>query len=293
MKRVVIVGVGGQLGSDLRERLLTRPDQYEVVGVDLPDFDVCKHDLVRQRLTEIKPSAVVNMAAFHRVDDCEDNARLAFEVNAIAVYNLAKVCGSLDVPLVHFSTDYVYGGDRTRARPLAESDAPAPTSVYGASKLAGEHVVRSTWHKHFIVRTSGLYGRNQSQMKGGNFVEIMLRLAASGKPLRVVDDQRLGPTSTFELAQRVEALLSTEAYGLYHVTAGGDCSWYEFAQAIFELAGLHPEVSPTSTEAYGAKADRPRYSVLDNKAARDLGLAPMIHWREALANYLTMTGRRR
>jgi dTDP-4-dehydrorhamnose reductase len=285
--------VNGQLGADLRELLMSMRDLYEVVGVDLPDFDVRNHALVIDRLKDIAPSMVVNMAAFHRVDDCENDARLAFEVNAVAVHSLARTCAAFDVPLMHFSTDYVYGGDRTRTTPLAESDPPAPTSVYGASKLAGEHVLRSTWRKHFIVRPSGLYGRNQSEMKGGNFVEIMLRLAAAGKPIKVVGDQRLGPTSTYELARRLEELLRTEAWGLYHLTAGGDCTWFEFAQAIFELADLRPELSPTTTEAYGAQADRPRYSVLDNKAARAIGLTPMIHWREALANYLTMTGRRR
>ncbi len=293
MKRVVIIGVNGQLGSDLREAFGRQPDRWEVAGVDLPDFDVRDHAGARQKLVALAPAAVVNMAAFHRVDDCEDDPRLAFEVNAVAAHNLARVCRELDVPLMHFSTDYVFGADRARSRPYAESDAPGPVSVYGVSKLAGEHVVRATWRKHFVVRPCGLYGRSQSGSKGGNCVEIMLKLAAAGKPLKVVDDQRLAPTSTYDLAPRLVELLSTDAWGLYHLTAGGDCTWYEFARAIFELAGVRADLSPTTTEAYGAKADRPRYSVLENRAARELGLLPMTPWREALAQYLALTGRRR
>jgi dTDP-4-dehydrorhamnose reductase len=291
MRRVVIIGVNGQLGSDLRELLAKKPESYEVVGLDLPDFDVREHARVRERLRELAPQLVVNMAAFHRVDDCEDEPQLAFEVNALAVLNLARVCRELDAPLMHFSTDYVFGAERDRRTPYTETDATGPVSVYGASKLAGEHLVRASWRKHFVVRTCGLYGRSQSSTKGGNFVEVMLRLARERKPLKVVDDQHLAPTSTFDLAPELEALLGTDAFGLYHLTAAGECTWYDFARAIFELTGQEPELAPTTTEAFGAKADRPRYSVLDNKAARAIGLAPLCPWREGLAEYLRLTGR--
>lgn len=292
MKRLVIIGNHGQLGSDLEELLARAPDRYEVTGLDLPDFDIRAHAAARDRLLALAPHVIVNTAAFHRVDDCEDDAASAFAVNAVAVHNLAKICRELDAVLMHFSTDYVFGADRDRSRPYVETDAPGPLGVYAASKLAGEHVVRTAWRKHFVIRTSGLYGRNASQMKGGNFVEIMLRVAAASKPLRVVDDQRLGPTSTGDLAPKLVELLATDAYGLYHVTNGGACTWYEFARAIFTLAGLAPELSPTTTEAYGAKADRPRYSVLENRALGDLGLAPLRPWHDALADYLLLTGRR-
>ena len=291
--RIAIIGIGGQLGSDLRERLAKTPDRYEVAGLDLPDFDVCNHAAVRARLSDIAPEFVVNMAAFHQVDVCEEDVATSFEVNAIAVHNLAKVCCELDAPLMHFSSDYVFGADRGRNRPYTETDAPGPLSVYGASKLAGEHLARLAWRKHFIVRTCGLYGRTRSQKKGGNFVDTMMRLAAGGQPIKVVNDQRLTPTSTFELAQRLEELLRTEAYGLYHLTATGDCTWYEFARAIFEIAGVTPQLTATTSAAYGAKAERPRYSVLDNKAARECGLTPMQPWRDAVAEYLAMTGHRR
>ncbi len=290
--KVVIIGVGGQLGTDLYELLTASGKSHEVIGLDLPDFDVADHARVRERLRELHPDAVVNMAAFHRVDDCEDQAAQAFAINALAVHNLALACREIDAALMHFSTDFVFGADKARATPYTETDTPGPVSVYGASKLAGEHLVRLAWHKHFVVRTCGLYGRAKSQKQGGNFVEIMLRLAASGKPIRVVDDQRLAPTSTLELAARLEALLHTEVYGLYHLTAAGSCTWHEFARAIFELANVPCELLPTTSEAYGAKAARPRYSVLANDAARALGLSPMRPWREALADYLHLTGRR-
>jgi len=291
MLRIALIGHKGQLGSDLSTLLAKSPTRYELHGFDLPDFDVRNHAAVRERLLAVAPGLVINTSAFHRVDDCEDDAASAFGVNVVAVHNLAKVCRELDAPLMHFSTDYVFGADRARARPYAEDDAPGPVSVYGASRLAGEQVLRSTWKKHFLVRTCGLYGKNASQMKGGNFVEIMLKLAAAGRPLRVVDDQRLGPTATADLAPKLVELFETHAFGLYHVTNGSDCTWYELAREIFRLVKLSPDLGPTTTEAYGAKADRPRYSVLENRALARLGLAPMRPWREALRDYLAATGR--
>jgi dTDP-4-dehydrorhamnose reductase len=199
---------------------------------------------------------VINTAAFHRVDDCELDATSAFAVNAVAVHELARTCRELDAVLMHLSTDYVFGAERARSRPYAESDAPGPVSVYGASKLAGEHLLRSSWSRHFVVRSSGLYGRATSQSKGGNFVEIMLRMASVGRPLRVVADQRLAPTSTHALAQRLVALLDTDAYGLYHLTAGGECSWYEFGRPssgwrACAPTSLRPPPKPTAPAPTG------------------------------------------
>lgn len=285
--RIVIIGANGQLGSDLTEVLKKQPERYKVIGVDLPAFDICKHAEVRSQLTTLNPNIVINMAAFHRVDDCEDQVETSYAVNAIAVRNLALICRDLDIPLMHFSTDFVFGADKSRKSPYKETDTPGPLSVYAASKLAGEHLLRLSWHEHFIIRACGLYGRTQSPTKaGGNFVETMLKLGASGRSLKIINDQRLAPTSTYDLAPRLEALLNTDAYGLYHLTAGGDCTWYEFAQAIFKLAKMNVKITPVSTEEYAAKADRPRYSVLDNSKAHSIGIKPLMHWREALAEYL-------
>jgi dTDP-4-dehydrorhamnose reductase len=283
--RVALIGANGQLGSDLVPALGTT----DLVPLTEGDIDVCDQTCT-DRLRHIRPDVVINTAAFHRVDDIELDATEAFRVNAAAVHRLARWCAQNASVLVHISTDYVFGGDRGRANPLAESDAPAPLNAYGCSKLAGEFAVRATGCRHFIVRTSGLYGHAGSRGKGGNFVETMLRLAQEGKPIRVVNDQRLTPTFTADLAAKIAELLNTERFGLYHVTNSGDCTWYEFAAEIFRLSGLQPDFGPTTTASFGAPALRPAYSVLAHQALLAAGLPDMPHWHDALRRYLA--GRR-
>ena len=186
--------------------------------------------------------------------------------------------------LVHFSTDYVF--DDPQRKPFVETDTSSPQSIYALSKLAGELIVRRYAQKYFLIRTCGLYGRTGSGGKGGNFVKTMLRLARAGKPIRVVSDQVLTPTSTKDLAEKLAPLLHTNKYGLYHMTNTGECSWCDFAAEIFRLAGLTPDLQPTTSAAFGAKARRPAYSVLDNLAYRNAGFADFRPWQEALADYL-------
>lgn len=287
MQRVVLIGANGQLGSDLVLAMQAAGiSEFECFPFKHTDLEVCAAAAVQEALTRLKPDVVINTAAYHRVDDCEDNAEKAFQVNALAVRNLALVCRDIDATLVHMSTDYVFGGDGERQTPYTEDDAPQPLNVYGASKVAGEHFVRHYCPKHFVVRTSGLYGIAGSSGKGGNFVELMLRLAREGKPIRVVDDQRLTPTYTMDLAQKILELIRTDHYNLYHVTSSGDCSWYEFAAKIFDLAGLTPLLSATTTASFGAKATRPTYSVLDKAQLKRQGLGLLRSWPEALAAYL-------
>ena len=195
----------------------------------------------------VRPDAVINCAAYNFVDRAEDEADAAFAVNVRGVRELAEVCRDLGCVLVHFSTDYVFGLDASRRTPYAAADAPGPLSLYGLSKLAGEYVVRALCPRHFVVRTCGLYGLSGTGGKGGNFVETMLRLAAQGKPLRVVADQVCTPTYTVDLAEAVVALLETEAYGLHHLTSGGQCSWYDFARTIFELEGVRVDLTAISS----------------------------------------------
>ena len=158
--------------------------------------------------------------------------------------------------------------------------------MYGVSKLTGEAMVQAIWPKHFLIRTCGLYGYTGSRDKGTNFVESMFRLAARGGPVRVVDDQVCTPTSTMDLACAVTRLLATECYGLYHLTSAGECTWYEFACAIFAAAGLHADVQPVTSDQFPVKAKRPDYSVLDNRKFREEGFEDMRPWREALADYI-------
>ena len=279
MRKVAVIGSRGQLGSDL-VRVLSETDR--VIPLSHQDLEICDHAGTREILTRFRPDAVINTAAYHRVDDCEDHASLAFETNEAAVLNLARICNGLDALLVHVSTDYVFGGDGNRTSPYTEDDPPSPLSVYGASKLAGEEQIRGASRRHLIVRTSGLYGLAGDR----NFVAVMLGLAGKGGPIRVVDDQRLGPTFTAHLARKMAQLLAAGTLGTVHVTNQGECTWYEFARRLFELTGLMPNLTPTTSREFGAKATRPAYSVLANATLALAGLDPMPHWSQGLADYL-------
>jgi dTDP-4-dehydrorhamnose reductase len=227
---------------------------------------------------------LLNCAAFNRVDEAEDAPEAAFAVNTFAVRNLALAARRQDARLVHFSSDYVFDG--AQRRPYIETDLPCPRSMYGVSKLAGETMLQALWSKHFLIRTCGLYGYTGSRDKGTNFVEAMIRLAAQESPVRVVSDQMCTPTSTMDLACAVSRLITTEKYGIYHLTSAGACSWHEFALAIFEEAGLRPEVLPVTSDQFRAKAKRPQYSVLDNRRFRDEGFEDLRPWRAALKDYI-------
>jgi dTDP-4-dehydrorhamnose reductase len=278
--KILLIGSAGQLGQDLQKVLA----HHEIVPLDLPEFDVTAAQMVDAAVDGERPGIIINCSAFHRVDDCEDQIAPTFGVNVYGVRNLALAARRAGIPLVHFSTDYVYDGPERSPHP--ETDMPSPRCVYAVSKVAGEFMLRSIWEKHFIVRGCGLYGYAGSREKGTNFVETMLKLGASGKPLKIVNDQVCTPTSTLELSRTVAHLIGTESYGLYHATAEGECSWYEFAKGIFELARLTPEVTPVPSSEFPMKAKRPNYSVLDNAHLRAIGAPPMMHWREALAEYI-------
>jgi dTDP-4-dehydrorhamnose reductase len=256
----------------------------EVVGVTHNDLDICDLSALETAAARIRPDCIINTAAFHRVDDCEDQVEKSFAVNAVGVHHLVQAANRARATVVHFSTDYVFEG--AKRSPYLESDAPNPQSIYAISKWVGELIVRRYAEKYFLIRTCGLYGRAGSSGKGGNFVETMLRLAREGKPVRVVNDQVLTPTSTKDLAEKLVPLIHTDQYGLYHMTNTGECSWYEFAQEIFRLAGLNPDLQPTTSTAFGARARRPAYSVLNNRAYREAGFPDFRPWREALAEYI-------
>jgi dTDP-4-dehydrorhamnose reductase len=279
--KYAVLGSAGQLGRDLCPRLAG-----EVVPLTRAEADLTRPDLLRAALTELRPDAVVNCAAYNFVDRAESEPEAAFAVNAWGVRALAAMCRDLGCVLVHFSTDHVFGLDETRQTPYAETDAPGPISVYGLSKLAGEYLVRALCPRHFVIRTCGLYGVWGSGGKGGNFVETMLRVAAQGKPLRVVADQTCTPSYTVDVATAVAALATTGRYGLYHLTSAGSCSWHEFARTIFELSGVKADLTAITSAEYGAAARRPTYSVLSAGAYEALGLPPLRPWREALADYL-------
>jgi dTDP-4-dehydrorhamnose reductase len=286
VRTVVVVGAAGQLGSDLMRAWPARYAGDRLVGLTHADLDVRELDSVRRALISIEPELVVNTTAYNWVDAAETDPGGAFEVNAIGPRNLALSARELDAALVHVSTDYVFSGSGRRQ--YVETDPVDPLNVYGVSKAAGEMLVRAVWPKHFVVRTSGLYGVAGSGGKGGNFVDTMLRMARAGQAIRVVDDQFLTPTHTADLADQIATLAASGEYGTYHATCQGECSWYEFAREIFRRAGLTPSLERQTTAEAGRAAPRPPYCVLENRRLRQLGIDVLPSWDEALARYLAV-----
>lgn len=278
--KIALLGANGQLGQDLQQAL----HSHEVRPLTRKDFDVTDHPRARTALMDLRPDVVLNTTAYHRVDDCESQPELAYAVNALAVLNLARIANEIDAVLVHISTDYVFDGKSRQ--PYTEKSEPFPLSVYANSKLAGELLVRTMAKKYFLIRSCGLYGAAGSHGKGGNFVETMLAKARLGESIRVVDDQVVTPTYTVDLANQIARVLPAEHFGLFHMSNEGSCTWYEFARAVFELAGVEADLSPTTSDVYKAPAIRPKYSVLENARLKELELNQMRNWRDALAAYL-------
>jgi dTDP-4-dehydrorhamnose reductase len=278
--RILILGAGGQLANEL-ERVLAGD---EVLALSHAEADICDEDAVARHVRNFQPGCIVNTAAYHRVDDCEDEVERSFRVNAVALKGLCNIANSAGAALVHFSTDYVFDG--AQRRPYRETDVPNPISIYGMSKLAGEQIVRRYGERYFLIRTCGVYARDGSRSKGGNFVETMLRLAAEGRTIRVVNDQVATPTSAKDLVKSLVPMLHSDRYGLYHMTNNGSCSWFDFAREIFKRANLPANVQPVSSAEFRVKARRPPYSVLDNLALREAGFPELPPWQQALAEYL-------
>jgi dTDP-4-dehydrorhamnose reductase len=285
--KTAVIGADGQLGSDLVRCLEGRGEPF--FPLTYPDFDLNRPEAVRRKLQGLVGcEAVINTAAFNRVDDSEDKPREAFRLNTFAVRELASICAELDLILVHFSTDYVFDG--RKGAPYTEEDPPAPLNTYGVSKLAGEFFARAFLDRSLIIRTSGLFGKAGCWGKGYNFVDAMIRMETSGAPIRVIKDQTISPTHSLELAERTLDLLDRRVSGVFHLTNEGRCSWAEFARRIFLLKGSRTEVIPVTSEEFGAKARRPLYSVLENAGAKALGIPLMSHWEEALETYMKIKG---
>lgn len=279
-QKIVILGAGGQVATALESEFSHR----RLIPLTHDQLDITDRAQVEAQLEAIAPQVVINTAAYHRVDECESHAEEAFRVNAVAVGELARICRELGATLVHFSTDYVFAGDRRE--PYREDDPPAPLSVYAASKVAGEYLVRAYAVNYLLIRTCGVYGLASRRNKGANFVERMLEKAARGEVVRVVGDQVLTPTYARDLARKVVQLLEQGRQGLFHITNSGQCSWFEFAQKIFELAGLKVNPVPVTSAEFAAPARRPSYSVLDHARSRELGLDDMPAWDDALRRFL-------
>jgi dTDP-4-dehydrorhamnose reductase len=216
---------------------------------------------------------------------CEKDPDAAYAVNATGSRNLAEVTRRLGAVLVHISTDYVFDGKKES--PYIESDDANPLNAYGKTKLEGERLVRAINPKHFVLRTAALYGMHPCRAKGGqNFVDLMLRLARERGRVRVVNNEYTTPTSTVDLARQITVLSRTEAYGLYHVTAEGECSWYEFARQIFSISNTQVELEVASASDFPAKVPRPLYSVLENASLKSRNLNVCRPWQVGLTEYL-------
>lgn len=276
VKRIVVVG-SGQLGT-----ALATIGGANVSLVDRAALDITDLAAIEPALSELAPDVVINASAYNRVDAAETDPDLAFAVNATGPAYLARAATALEARFVHVSTDYVFGG--TQQRPYCEDDPTEPLGVYAASKLAGEHLALAYGPSSLVVRTSGVFGRTRSGT-GGNFVLSILRQARAGKPLRVVADKIAAPTYAVDLARAILSLVAAGASGRVHITNSGCCTWYEFACAILEEAGIDAAIEPVSYSGTADVARRPLYSVLDLSRLESLGVT-MPHWRDGLRRYL-------
>jgi len=284
--KIAVIGANGQLGTDVVKTFTRNGD--DVFSLTHSDIDVTSMDSVSTRLKELRPDIVVNTAAMHHVENCERDPDKAFAVNGLGARNLSVVANELDSVLMHVSTDYVFDGGKQS--PYEETDAPNPLNVYGNTKLSGEHFVRTTTDKHFVLRTSAIYGRSPCRAKSGlNFIELMLKLARERGEVRVVDSEVVTPTPTAEIAQQMLALARSDAYGLYHATAEGHCSWHEFAREIFALTKTSVNLQIAGPNEFPAKVPRPKYSVLENHRLKTHGLNLFKPWQEGLREYLFAT----
>ena len=285
--KVVVFGKAGQLGSELVRVFQGRG--YEVSAFNRSEVDVVNASHVEQLLARIDPAVVINATAYNAVDLAEREPATAYEGNALAVRNMALACRQTDAQFVHFSTDYVFDG--TAGREYTEQDAPHPLGAYAVSKLAGELYAQAYLERPLVVRTSGVFGPGGMSTARGNFVEVMLRLAASGQPIRVLEDSVASPTYAPYLALRTADMVDRKLTGLFHVGGGTAISWFNYARLIFEVANLQPELRPADEREYRTPARRPKFSALSNAKIERAGIAPMPPLREAVLNY--MEGRRR
>lgn len=271
--KILLTGAAGQLGQAL-QTALTR---HEVLASNHQQLDITDLFAVREAVQAARPHIVVNAAAFTAVDQAESAAAAAFRVNALGPRNLAVATAAVQIPLVHVSTDYVFDG--TATRPYHEFDRPHPQSIYGMSKLAGEEAVQVLNPRHYIVRTAWLY-----HTLGKNFLYTMLRLAQQEKrpEVRVVSDQYGSPTYAPHLAERIAELMTTEAYGLYHLAGRGGTSWYELTHTLYHCLGIETRVRPVATADFPRPAERPRYAVLTTLHTPPL-LLPA--WEEGVAEF--------
>jgi dTDP-4-dehydrorhamnose reductase len=286
-KNVVVFGAGGQLGVELQREFGLRG--YQVTGLDRAQVDITRADQVEQAVASAQADVVLNAAAYNQVDVAETEPVAAYQVNALAVRNIALACRQSDARLVHFSTDYVFDGITTR--PYTEQDPVHPLGAYAVSKLAGEWFAKAYIDSPLVIRTSGVFGPGGLNTARGNFIELMLRLAHAGQMIRVVEDHIASPTYAPLLAARTADLVEKGVTGIVHCGGGMPISWYSYAQLIFREAGLKPLLIPPNEREFRTPARRPKYSALSNAYVESLGLPAMPSLEHAVHSYLSLRAR--
>jgi dTDP-4-dehydrorhamnose reductase len=280
--KVAIIGSTGQLGSDLRDIF---SDSHEVYPLSHNEIQVENIDSVNSVISSIKPDVILNTAAFHVVPMCEQKPDTSYSINALGSLNVARVSQDLGSVYVYYSTDYVFDGKKNK--PYVENDCPCPLNVYGSTKLAGEYYALNYCDKGIVIRVSGIYGKVPCRAKGGNFITTMIKLAKEKNEVRVVADEVLTPTPTSEIARSTLSLLGKkDAFGLFHMTSEGECSWYEFASVIFDTLKLETPLVKASVKDLPMVVRRPIYSVLENRGLKTLGIRELPDWKESLINFL-------
>jgi dTDP-4-dehydrorhamnose reductase len=290
--RVLLLGPNGQLGSDIRAANAGFVKPFEILSVGRDRIDLSNVDEAIKTLSQLPFDVILNTTGYHKTDEVEGNAQLAFTINAQLVRRLAELCLERQARLFHVSTDYVFGG-QTKRRPLVEDDARAPLNVYGASKCVGEDLALLTGADVTVLRVASLFGVAGASGKGGNFVETMIRLGQERGVLKVVDDQIMSPTSTADAASALLRLIGAAVPGgVYHLVNTGAVSWCGFAKRIIELAGIPATVEPVPTSAMPTPAKRPPYSALSNAKLGSV-IGAMREWEDALRDYLSAKHGRR
>ncbi len=285
----LIVGGQGALAHALKN---AAPATAACQNVSRAELDICDGDAVRAFLEVNKTDIVLNGAAYNAVDRAQnEGAAEAIAINATGVANLALACRDLEIPLVHFSSDFVFDGRKTT--PYTETDATGPLSIYGASKLCGENIALTTDARNLAIRVCRLFGptiedgSGSARKPGGNFPLLMLRLARERGSVKIVDDQIGSPSYTPDVAAGVWQLLENGATGLFQLSNAGEVSFADYAATIFEIAGVNCAIERISSADYGAPAARPLYSTLSNDRATAAGVTPLRHWRDALEEFLS------
>ena len=281
-RNIIILGAKGQLGSELVRECQAKSD-WMVHPFSHDKVDVTRTETLQSLFKKNPPSIVLNCTAYNQVETAQSEPDRAFAINTGAVAALAMLCQQIDALFVHFSTDYVFDGEKDR--PYIEEDTVVPINIYGLSKAAGEKAVRILHPKHCIIRTCGLYGTSHSPRAKRNFVEAILTKAKEKAPIQVRDDSICTPTSASELASATFKLLEKNATGTFHITNEGSCSWFEFACEILKIMGTSHEVLPLQNPTAIYKTPRPRYTVLDNSKIKKYGIQ-LSSWQVALADYL-------